>query len=157
MFQKQTKNKEHLWSEKFVWCIPTVPTSPVTDIKAVRKTSQSIYLKWTPPSKPNGIITKYTITYTSRAHSADSDRTMTLSADTPNNQSQYNLTRLHPFWMYTITVQAFTVVGQGEVDSEHYKVRTEEAGKTSGSWRYTSYAHWQWVRDIFSSSRVNQK
>ncbi|XP_064602809.1 phosphatidylinositol phosphatase PTPRQ-like [Liolophura sinensis] len=104
-----------------------VPTSPVTGIKAVSKTSQSVYLKWSPPITPNGIIMKYTITYTSREHITGSNRNVKLSVATPDNQPQYNLTRLHQYWWYTVTVQAFTVMGQGKNNSEPYKVQTAEA------------------------------
>ena len=75
-----------------------------------------------PVSQQNGIITKYTITYQSQTE--NDTGSVTVGPD----DRQKNLTNLHEYVIYNITVFASTVKGDGPA-SDPIAVRTDQDGE----------------------------
>ena len=79
-----------------------------------------------PTEEQNGIITGYTITYQSQT---ENDNGIVVAG---SDDRQKNLTNLHEYVFYIITVFASTVKGNGPV-SNPIVVRTDQDGKFSMS------------------------
>lgn len=95
------------------------PDSPPQNVEVLEVTATEISLRWSPPEKPNGIITHYEVMY----HNAS---TLILKNTTETNLL---LNGLKPYTLYNISVRAFTRLGHGNQSSPLLAVRTAETGK----------------------------
>ena len=97
------------------------PNAPPSNIQGHITSSTSILVQWgdVPATDQNGIILRYTVTYT--ALPGGIERTKVVDAPT----TQANLTGLNEYTNYSITVFASTVKGDGNV-SEPITVITDE-------------------------------
>nr|XP_045618771.1 receptor-type tyrosine-protein phosphatase F-like isoform X2 [Procambarus clarkii] len=66
----------------------------------------SLHVQWTPPDKPNGVITQYMVKWTKEGDTSQDTVT------TPTTTS-YNITGLAPCTSYSVTVTAATIKGFG--------------------------------------------
>ena len=84
----------------------TVPSGAPRRLSVADIGPRYIHLSWTEPksSKQNGIIRHYQI-YVTTLNSS----TSTIIYVTPSSSPVYNLTALHPYTSYEITVAAFTI------------------------------------------------
>ena len=81
--------------------------------------STSVNVTWSPPSMPNGIITRYQVTYTRND--------VMNAANTSGPATMIQLSGLEKFTNYTIAVRGFTdALGE---ESDPVSVRTNEDGK----------------------------
>ena len=83
--------------------------SPVTGLRTVASSSESIIVTWDLPEYPNGPLTGYMIYYKrSNVTSSPprSDRTGYESVMVPGTQTEYNITMLTPFTNYSIFIVA---------------------------------------------------
>ncbi|XP_062990783.1 phosphatidylinositol phosphatase PTPRQ [Elgaria multicarinata webbii] len=92
------------------------PSSPPKNVEILEVTATEINLRWSPPEKPNGIITHYEIIY-------DDATTLIFKNTTATNLL---LNGLKPFTLYNISVLAFTRLGHGNQSSALLSVRTAE-------------------------------
>ena len=67
----------------------------------------SIGLSWTPPTKVNGIISGYSLTYSTGSGQLSSE-------NIPASVTSYNVTGLEENTLYQLTVSAETSAGRGE-------------------------------------------
>nr|XP_005988243.1 PREDICTED: Down syndrome cell adhesion molecule-like protein 1 [Latimeria chalumnae] len=95
---------------------------PPAGIKAVPSSASSVVVSWLPPSKPNGIIRKYTIFCSSpgSGHPAPSEY------ETSPELLFYRIAHLNRGQQYLLWVAAVTTAGRGNVSE---KVTVEPAGK----------------------------
>ena len=102
------------------------PNAPPSNVQGRNTSSTSILVQWgdVPAADQNGIILKYTVTYT--ALPGDNEQTKVVNAPT----TEATLTRLNEHTNYTITVFASTVKGDGNV-SEPITRRTDEDSEFS--------------------------
>ena len=100
------------------------PNAPPSNIQGHNTRSTSIFVQWddVPAIDQNGIILRYTVTYT--ALPGGIERTKVVDAPT----TQVNLTGLNEYTNCSITVFASTVKGDGNV-SEPIIVITDEDSK----------------------------
>ncbi|KAH0616711.1 hypothetical protein JD844_028042 [Phrynosoma platyrhinos] len=92
------------------------PDSPPQDVEIAEVTATEISLRWSPPEKPNGIITHYEIMY-------DDASTLIVKNTTATNLL---LIGLKPYTLYNISVRAFTRLGHGNQSSALLSIRTAE-------------------------------
>ncbi|KAF7248529.1 Phosphatidylinositol phosphatase PTPRQ [Varanus komodoensis] len=93
------------------------PSSPPENVELLEVTATEISLRWTPPERPNGIITHYEIMY--------DDGTVLIFKNT--TATNLLLNGLKPYTLYNISVKAFTWLGHGNQSSSLLSVRTAEA------------------------------
>lgn len=79
----------------------------------VNVTNATVTLSWTPPDRPNGIITQYQIQYR-RSENSINITALNLTNDTLTS----NVTGLNSNTKYVFTVRASTVVGYGNNSNE---------------------------------------
>ncbi|XP_028601411.2 phosphatidylinositol phosphatase PTPRQ isoform X2 [Podarcis muralis] len=92
------------------------PDSPPQDVEILEVTATEISLRWSPPEKPNGIITHYEVMY-------DDASALILRNTTATNLL---LNGLKPYTLYNISVRAFTRLGHGNQSSPLLSVRTAD-------------------------------
>nr|XP_060635514.1 phosphatidylinositol phosphatase PTPRQ [Anolis sagrei ordinatus] len=92
------------------------PDSPPQDVELSEVTATEINLRWSPPEKPNGIITHYEVIYDDASTSVFKNTTAT----------NLLLNGLKPYTLYNISVRAFTSLGHGNQSSALLSVRTAE-------------------------------
>ncbi|XP_029771561.1 Down syndrome cell adhesion molecule-like protein 1 [Suricata suricatta] len=95
---------------------------PPAGIKAVPSSASSVVVSWLPPTKPNGVIRKYTIF----CSSPGSGQPAPSEYETSPEQLFYRIAHLHRGQQYLLWVAAVTSAGRGN-SSE--KVTIEPAGK----------------------------
>lgn len=106
----------------------SAPATAPREVSARPISASTIFIRWAPPRKPNGVIQGYNVYYTTRPSqglsawfkhsvSGDSERVTTIS----------DLTTMQ---IYTISVSAYTSVGEGPA-SDHIQVKTQQGGKFS--------------------------
>lgn len=102
-----------------------VPSAPPQDITCTSPSSTSILVSWAPPPVEfqNGVITGYSIQYSSTEGSKESKRIDGIPAE----NSQYLLEGLDKWTEYGLTVRAQTEAGDGP-ESLQLLIRTEEDG-----------------------------
>ncbi|XP_071850013.1 receptor-type tyrosine-protein phosphatase delta-like isoform X2 [Apostichopus japonicus] len=99
------------------------PATAPREVSARPISASTIFIRWAPPRKPNGVIQGYNVYYTTRPSqglsawfkhsvSGDSERVTTIS----------DLTTMQ---IYTISVSAYTSVGEGPA-SDHIQVKTQQ-------------------------------
>ena len=81
--------------------VSTVPSDSPTILRAISLSSYSIYISWSSPTIPNGLITQYHINIIEQnTHTSWQNITI----------NQYiEIVRLHPYYNYSITVAAVTI------------------------------------------------
>ena len=82
--------------------------------------STSISLSWTRPATPNGVITHYTLTYSTNG----GDESMEM---VPPTLTSFPVDNLNEYTMYTFTLSASTIAGTGP--SATASAITDEDGK----------------------------
>ncbi|XP_061438720.1 phosphatidylinositol phosphatase PTPRQ [Rhineura floridana] len=92
------------------------PSSPPQNVKILEVTATEINLKWSPPEKPNGIITHYEVMYINANALILKNTTAT----------SLLLNGLKPYTLYNISVRAYTHIGHGNQSSPLLSVRTAE-------------------------------
>nr|XP_015286745.1 PREDICTED: phosphatidylinositol phosphatase PTPRQ isoform X1 [Macaca fascicularis] len=92
------------------------PESSPQDVDVIDVTANEIRLKWSPPEKPNGIITAYEVLYKNRDTSYMKNTSTT----------DIILRNLRPFTLYNISVRSYTRFGHGNQISSLLSVRTSE-------------------------------
>ncbi|KAG8439517.1 hypothetical protein GDO86_005642 [Hymenochirus boettgeri] len=108
-------------NEFFVKTLQDVPGSPPQNLSLIDVNPTGIVLEWAPPSEPNGIITYYEVIYTNSTGLFIENTTST----------SYNLSNLHPYTWYNITVQAYTKFGHGNQTTPALLVQTSETAPGS--------------------------
>lgn len=103
-------------------CIPpTVPDDAPTNIMTFALSPTSIHVAWAPPTFPNGVISNYTIYYSTAA--ANSSLTL------EGGVMSHDLGGLRPHTNYTIRMSASTGVGEGPAGPvEGVVIATEQDG-----------------------------
>ena len=101
-----------------------VPNAPPTNVTGHNTSSKSIFVDWDDVPQPdqNGIILRYTVTYTALPNGSPVPQVV----DAPTTQA--TLTGLNEYTNYRITVFASTSKGDGNV-SEPIIVITDEDSK----------------------------
>nr|XP_020660413.1 phosphatidylinositol phosphatase PTPRQ [Pogona vitticeps] len=92
------------------------PNSPPQNVEVLEVTATEISLRWSPPEKPNGIITHYEVMYNNATN-------VTLKNTTETNLL---LNGLKPHTLYNISVRAFTRLGHGNQSSPLLAIQTAE-------------------------------
>ncbi|XP_061060852.1 phosphatidylinositol phosphatase PTPRQ isoform X3 [Eubalaena glacialis] len=95
------------------------PSDPPKDVHYANLSSSSVLLFWTPPSKPNGIIQYYSVYYRNTSG--------TFVQDISGFQTEAKLVGLEPVSTYSISISAFTKVGNGNQFSNVVKFTTQES------------------------------
>ena len=81
--------------------VSTVPSDSPTILRAISLSSYSIYISWSSPTIPNGLIRRYHINIIEQ-NTHTSWQIITIN--------QYiEIVRLHPYYIYSITVAAVTI------------------------------------------------
>ena len=99
------------------------PSGPPLNVKALTRSSTSILVKWSPPSKldRNGIITHYIVKYSSLNSES--------SINTTDNATQILVTGLRKYTNYSFTLRAVNEIGVGPPSVEDARNTTSEDGK----------------------------
>ncbi|XP_074868405.1 phosphatidylinositol phosphatase PTPRQ isoform X2 [Carettochelys insculpta] len=100
----------------FVRTLEDEPSSPPQNVEVFDVTATGIYLRWSPPEQPDGIITHYEVFY-NHDHDIFIKNTSATSIF---------LSGMKPYTLYNISVRAFTKVGHGNQSSVPLSVRTSE-------------------------------
>ena len=110
-------------SPVFIFC-SSEPSAPPSNVQGHNISSTSILVQWgdVPPAGQNGIILRYTVTYTALPGNSPQPKVV----DAPATET--TLTELNEYTNYSITVFASTVKGDGNV-SEPTIVITDEDSK----------------------------
>lgn len=87
---------------------------PVHGVTTEQWGSSSILLSWKKPSKTNGVLTGYEISYESMTQVDEDVEKILLINITDPNQTTVKLASLNPDTNYQIYVKATTKVGAGE-------------------------------------------
>ncbi|KAM9072644.1 phosphatidylinositol phosphatase PTPRQ isoform 7-T8 [Megaptera novaeangliae] len=95
------------------------PSDPPKDVHYANLSSSSVLLFWTPPSKPNGIIQYYSVYYRNTSG--------TFVKNISGFQTEAKLVGLEPVSTYSISISAFTKVGNGNQFSNVVKFTTQES------------------------------
>ena len=84
------------------------PSGPPQNVRALPLSSTSIRVMWNPPllSQRNGIISHYTVRFTSQFHQPK-------SVNTTDNNTTIVISDLAIFTTYWFTIKAWNVVGAG--------------------------------------------
>ena len=118
-------------SEYIIYIIHSsaAPSSPL-NVTVLDQTPTSVLVTWVSPFTPNGVLTKYEVTYTgvSSVNPVPDSffQSLYITASAPN--TSLAVQQLVPYSNYTISVRAFTSGGPGEY-SEQIEARTEENGE----------------------------
>ncbi|XP_060696040.1 phosphatidylinositol phosphatase PTPRQ [Hemiscyllium ocellatum] len=91
----------------FVRTLEDEPETPPENLTFKNVTETSAYLSWSPPEKPNGIITYYEVTYTN----------CTDSFTMNSSETSIYLENLKKFSPYNVSVKAYTKYGHGNQTS----------------------------------------
>lgn len=104
------------------YCVYTAPAAGPIIITANATSPTSILLEWVPPEEEdqNGVIRMYTI------HCLEEETSRSVPTFMTHNLSAL-VTSLHPFYMYSCEIRAFTV--ESGVPSDPIYVRTLEDSK----------------------------
>ncbi|XP_049339571.1 phosphatidylinositol phosphatase PTPRQ isoform X4 [Astyanax mexicanus] len=92
------------------------PDSPPRDLAVVNTTSSTATITWSPPDKPNGIIRLYEIFYSNATYSHTVNSTV----------SSVTLRNLKPYSHYNVSVQAYTLLGNGDQTSPTLQMMSGE-------------------------------
>uniref|UniRef100_UPI00398ECD83 phosphatidylinositol phosphatase PTPRQ n=1 Tax=Pristiophorus japonicus TaxID=55135 RepID=UPI00398ECD83 len=100
----------------FVRTLEDEPETPPENVTIKNITETAVYLSWSPPERPNGIIIYYEVTYTNFTDS------FTLNS----SETDIYLENLKTFSPYNISVKAYTKYGHGNQTSSTVLLVTEQ-------------------------------
>ena len=109
-----------LLSYMYSFCPTPEPGDPPARLAATVTSATSIYLTWSDPLLPNGVLVSYNISY---------NLTGTYTSIIVNTvgTTAYTITNLNAFTYYEFLISASTRVGAGPVAT--IVTRTDESGK----------------------------
>ena len=103
---------------------PEVPADAPNITFIASPDPSNIFLTWTPPTVPNGVIQSYKIRFTPVNHPGEANQTV-LGGD----RRMWELGGLRPFTNYSVQLSANT--SAGESPSDVTVIRTNESGRLS--------------------------
>ncbi|XP_046863649.1 phosphatidylinositol phosphatase PTPRQ-like isoform X3 [Xenia sp. Carnegie-2017] len=97
---------------------------PPVNVTLQRSSSTVLNLTWEIPSDPNGIIRGYNISWSKVLN--DKNETVPMNRNSTNStKTSFSISNLDPYSVYNVSLNAFTIVGNGEV--VNVSERTDEA------------------------------
>ncbi|XP_013931748.1 PREDICTED: phosphatidylinositol phosphatase PTPRQ [Thamnophis sirtalis] len=99
----------------------SVPLAPPENLTVINYTYNSAWLKWDPSPRPNGVIRRYVLKISENSSQA------TFYQNISGSHNEANIFGLEPFSVYSISVSAFTKVGNGNQFSNHVQFTTMES------------------------------
>ncbi|XP_032258309.1 neuronal cell adhesion molecule isoform X8 [Halichoerus grypus] len=105
-----------------------VPSAP-SSLKIVNPTLDSLTLEWDPPSRPNGILTEYTLKY--QPINSTHELGPLVDLKIPANKTRWTLKNLNFSTRYKFYFYAQTAAGSGSQITEEAVTAVDE-GKTAG-------------------------
>ncbi|XP_063094674.1 neuronal cell adhesion molecule isoform X35 [Cavia porcellus] len=102
-----------------------VPSAP-SSLKIVNPTLDSLTLEWDPPSRPNGILTEYTLKY--QPINSTHELGPLIDLKIPANKTRWTLKNLNFSTRYKFYFYAQTSVGPGSQITEEGVTTVDEAG-----------------------------
>ncbi|XP_055482184.1 phosphatidylinositol phosphatase PTPRQ isoform X1 [Psammomys obesus] len=105
----------------FFYTDESVPLAPPQNLTLLNYTSESVWLTWSPSPLPGGIVKVYSF----KIHEHETDTV--LYKNISGFQTAVKLTGLEPVSTYSVSVSAFTKVGNGDQFSNVVKFTTQES------------------------------
>ncbi|XP_045876710.1 neuronal cell adhesion molecule isoform X10 [Meles meles] len=102
-----------------------VPSAP-SSLKIVNPTPDSLTLEWDPPSRPNGILTEYTLKY--QPINSTHELGPLVDLKIPANKTRWTLKNLNFSTRYKFYFYAQTAAGSGSQITEEAVTNVDEAG-----------------------------
>ncbi|XP_032729296.1 neuronal cell adhesion molecule isoform X11 [Lontra canadensis] len=102
-----------------------VPSAP-SSLKIVNPTLDSLTLEWDPPSRPNGILTEYTLKY--QPINSTHELGPLVDLKIPANKTRWTLKNLNFSTRYKFYFYAQTAAGSGSQITEEAVTNVDEAG-----------------------------
>jgi len=102
-----------------------VPSAP-SSLKIVNPTLDSLTLEWDPPSRPNGILTEYTLKY--QPINSTHELGPLVDLKIPANKTRWTLKNLNFSTRYKFYFYAQTAAGSGSQITEEAVTAVDEAG-----------------------------
>ncbi|XP_058047639.1 phosphatidylinositol phosphatase PTPRQ [Ahaetulla prasina] len=99
----------------------SVPLAPPENLTVINYTYNSAWLKWDPSPRPNGVIRKYVFNI------SENNSQATFYQNISGSHNEANIFGLEPFSVYSISVSAFTKVGNGNQFSNLVQFTTMES------------------------------
>ncbi|KAG8137923.1 hypothetical protein E2320_003863, partial [Naja naja] len=99
----------------------SVPLAPPENLTVINYTHNSAWLKWDPSPRPNGVIRRYVFNI------SENNSQATFYQNISGSHNEANIFGLEPFSMYSISVSAFTKVGNGNQFSNLVQFSTMES------------------------------
>ncbi|XP_037701917.1 phosphatidylinositol phosphatase PTPRQ isoform X1 [Choloepus didactylus] len=98
-----------------------MPLAPPQNLTLINYTSDSVWLKWSPSPLPGGIVKVYSF----KIHESETDTIFYKNIS--GFQTEVQLVGLEPVSTYSISISAFTKVGNGDQFSNVVQFTTEES------------------------------
>ncbi|KAM4881751.1 phosphatidylinositol phosphatase PTPRQ [Thomomys bottae] len=108
-------------SSLFFYTDESVPLAPPQNLTLINYTSDLVWLKWSPSPLPGGIVK----TYSFKIHDHETDTVFYKNIS--GFQTETRLIGLEPVSTYSVSVSAFTKVGNGNQFSNVVKFTTQES------------------------------
>ncbi|XP_037701919.1 phosphatidylinositol phosphatase PTPRQ isoform X3 [Choloepus didactylus] len=105
----------------FFYTDESVPLAPPQNLTLINYTSDSVWLKWSPSPLPGGIVKVYSF----KIHESETDTIFYKNIS--GFQTEVQLVGLEPVSTYSISISAFTKVGNGDQFSNVVQFTTEES------------------------------
>ncbi|XP_023376916.1 phosphatidylinositol phosphatase PTPRQ isoform X1 [Pteropus vampyrus] len=105
----------------FFYTDESVPLAPPQNLTLINCTSDSVWLKWSPSPVPGGIVKVYSF----KIHEHETDTVFYKNIS--GFQTEAKLTGLEPVSTYSVSISAFTKVGNGNQFSNILKFTTQES------------------------------
>ncbi|KAM7116522.1 phosphatidylinositol phosphatase PTPRQ [Molossus nigricans] len=105
----------------FFYTDESVPLAPPQNLTLINYTSDSVWLKWSPSPVPGGIVKVYSF----KIHEHDTDTVFYKNISGLHTEAE--LVGLEPVSTYSISISAFTKVGNGNQFSNVLKFTTQES------------------------------
>ncbi|XP_007951364.1 phosphatidylinositol phosphatase PTPRQ [Orycteropus afer afer] len=105
----------------FFYTDESVPLAPPQNLTIINYTSDSVWLKWSPSPLPGGIVKVYSI----KIHEKETDTIFYKNIS--GFETEAKLVGLEPVSTYSISISAFTKVGNGNQFSNTVKFTTQES------------------------------
>ncbi|XP_034258810.1 phosphatidylinositol phosphatase PTPRQ [Pantherophis guttatus] len=99
----------------------SVPLAPPENLTVINYTYNSAWLKWDPSPRPNGVIRRYVLNI------SENNSQATFYQNISGSHNEANIFGLEPFSVYSISVSAFTKVGNGNQFSNLVQFTTMES------------------------------
>ena len=118
---KMVSVKQISYNNYLLFCT-LVPDGPPVGVSLDARSPYNVFVEWSPPRVPNGIITRYTIYVGFEDGSVDVFYVNGVS-------TLYNITNLQPYQIIGVEISASTSIGEGP-RSSIMEVQTAQAGKS---------------------------